>query len=203
MSDLTIRFKRHPDGSASLTCVRRDGTSTWQRQQGSLGAVFPPHDLTHYAVETTLGYRHGFYGLIADGWEISDFAKPWPRGTIPVEAQEVELIVGFFDTERRSFTQMTEAEFNDHAERYLAARKSIKPGASGTAPRLTAAEIDAVRQCRAEVLRRWGKLAPGETLELSFERRPSLCSDDRASANKPAGAGIDAKVQSFQRSRTK
>src|SRR6059058_3092224 len=87
---MLIRFKRHPDGSASLTCVRGDGTSTWQRQQGQLGLVFPPHDLTHYAVETTLGYRHGFYGLIEDGWNIEDFAKPWPRGPIPDEAQEVE-----------------------------------------------------------------------------------------------------------------
>lgn len=169
--DLTIRFKRHPDGSASLTCVRPDGSSTWQRQRGSLGLVFPPHDLTHYAVETTLGYRHGFYGLIADGWEISDFAKPWPRGPIPLEAQEVELIVGFFDTERRSFTQMTEAEFNDHAERYLAARRSTKPGSLGSAPRLTAEQLDAVRGCRADVLGRWGTLEPGETLELPFARR--------------------------------
>src|SRR3982751_4823753 len=101
MPDLTIRLKRHPDHTASLTCTRRDGSVTWQRQRGSLGAVFPPHDLTHYAVEQTLGFQHGFYGLIADGWAIEDFAKPWPRGPIPPEAQEVELIVGFFDTERR------------------------------------------------------------------------------------------------------
>jgi hypothetical protein len=172
-NSLTIRFKRHPDGTASLTCVRADGTSTWQRQQGSLGLVFPPHDLTHYAVETTLGYRNGFYGLIADGWDISDFAKPWPKGAIPVEAQEVELIVGFFDTERRSFTQMSETEFNDHAERYLAARRSTKPGALAVAPRLTQEELDGVRHRRADLLSRWGRLGPGETLELPFERPPA------------------------------
>ena len=168
MPALTIRFKRHRDGTASLTCLRADGTSTWQRQQGSLGLVFPPHDLTHYVVETTLGYRNGFYGLIAQGWNIEDFAKPWPKGTIPVEAQEVELIVGFFDTERRSFTRMSETEFNDHAERYLAARKSTKPGALAVAPRLTQAEIEAVRGCRTDLLSRWAKLNPGETLELPF-----------------------------------
>jgi len=170
--DLTIRFKRHPDGSASLTCVRRDGSATWQRQKGALGAVFPPHDLTHYAVETTLGYRHGFYGLIADGWNIEDFAKPWPRGPIPDEAQEVELIVGFFDTERRSITVMTEAEFNDHAERFVAAQRSRKGMSSvGIAPpRLTQAQIDAVRQFRAGLLGRWAQLSAGDTLELPFDR---------------------------------
>lgn len=165
---MLIRFKRHPDGSASLTCVRDDGTSTWQRQSGSLGLVFPPHDLTHYAVETTLGYTRGFYGLIAEGWEIADFAKPWPRGPIPEEAQEVELIVGFFDTERRSITGLTEAEFNDHADRYVAARQSRKGSSLGTAPHLTASQIDAVRSVRGDLLRRWSSLAPGETLELLF-----------------------------------
>lgn len=165
---MLIRFKRHRDGSASLTCVRDDGTSTWQRQSGSLGLVFPPHDLTHYAVETTLGYTRGFYGLIAEGWEIADFAKPWPRGPIPEEAQEVELIVGFFDTERRSITGLTEAEFNDHADRYVAARQSRKGSSLGTAPHLTASQIDAVRSVRGDLLRRWSSLAPGETLELLF-----------------------------------
>jgi hypothetical protein len=168
MSDLTIRLKRHPDGTASLTCVRADGTSTWQRQNGSLGQFFPPHDLTHYAVETTLGYRSGFYGLIAQGWSIDDFATPFPRGPIPVEALEVELIVSFFETERRSLTRMTEAEFNDHAERYQAARQSKRPGALGTAPRLSAEQIDAVRQCRSWLLSRWSGLGPGEAMELSF-----------------------------------
>jgi len=175
MPDLTIRFKRHPDGSASLTCLRANGTSTWQLQNGSLGLVFPPHDLTHYAVETTLGYGNGFYGLIAQGWDIADFAKPWPKGTIPVEAQEVELIVGFFDTERRSFTEMTETEFNDHAERYLAARKSTKPVAALlTAPHLSQEEIESVRRCRGDLLSRWARLAPGESLELAFDRDSSV-----------------------------
>jgi hypothetical protein len=166
---MLIRFKHHPDGSASLTCIRGDGTSTWQRQQGSLGVVFPPHDLTHYAVETTLGYRRGFYGLIAAGWEISDFAKPWPRGEIPEEAREVEMIVGFFDTERRSLTRLTEAEFNDHAARFVAASQVRKPGSLGTVRSLTEAEIDTVRDCRAELLRRWAAVEPGQVLELPFD----------------------------------
>jgi hypothetical protein len=167
---MRLRFRRHPDGSASLTCIRDDGTSTWQRQNGSLGMVFPPHDITHFAVETILGYVRGFYGLIAEGWDIADFAKPWPRGPIPLEAQEVELIVGFFDTDRRSLGRMSEAEFNDHAERYVAARQSTKGSSLGTAPRLTAEQIDAVRRRRAELLARWGALGPGEAMELEFAR---------------------------------
>lgn len=168
MPDLTIRLKRHSDGTASLTCLRADGSSTWQRQHGPLGRFFPPHDLTHYAVETTLGYRNGFYGLIASGWNIQDFAKPFPRGPIPTEALEVELIVGFFDAERQSPTKMTEAEFNDHAERYQAARQSKRPGALGVAPRLSEEQIEAVREYRSDLLSRWFQLSPGEAMELRF-----------------------------------
>ena len=51
---LNIRLKRHPDGSASITLTRADGTVTWQRQKGSLAMVFPSHDLAHYAVEHRL-----------------------------------------------------------------------------------------------------------------------------------------------------
>jgi hypothetical protein len=50
-----------------LRCVRRDAsvTSTSMPRQGIL-----PHDLVHYVVESTLGWRHGFLGMIAGGADI-------------------------------------------------------------------------------------------------------------------------------------
>lgn len=170
MPELLIRLKRHPDRTASLTCIRRDGSRTWQRQRGQIGLVFPPHDLTHYAVEATLGFRHGFYGLIADGWDISDFARPWRRGPIPAEAQTVELIVGFFDAERRNGSSWTESEFNDHARRYVAARRASRSGAGVQVPALTAAQLERVRASRAELLRQWSVIGAGECMELEFQR---------------------------------
>ena len=56
MPELLIRIKKKTDGAAALSCIRPDGTTTWQRQDGRLGAFFPLHDLTHYAVETVLGF---------------------------------------------------------------------------------------------------------------------------------------------------
>jgi hypothetical protein len=165
---LDVRLKRHPDGSASLTLTRDDGTVTWQRQNGSLGMVFPPHDLTHFAVETVLGYHAGFYGLVADGWEIADFTTPWPRGPIPEEAREVELLVGCFDAERRNVSRWSAAEFNEHAATFVSASRSA--GAM-TAPVLTDDQINAVRQARDALFAQWFALEPGESLQLTFSRR--------------------------------
>jgi hypothetical protein len=64
---LLLRWTRRPDGDVGFTCTRPDGTSTWQRHTGARAGFFAVHDLTHYAVETELGVRHGFYGLVADG----------------------------------------------------------------------------------------------------------------------------------------
>ncbi|PQP01101.1 hypothetical protein C5614_06055 [Massilia phosphatilytica] len=50
-----------------LRCLRRDGSATGcaMPRQGIL-----PHDLVHYVVESTLGWRHAFYGMIAAGADI-------------------------------------------------------------------------------------------------------------------------------------
>ena len=65
MTELLIRIKKKNDGSAALSCVRADGSVTWQRQDGQQGRFFPLHDLTHYAVETVLGQPRGFFGACA------------------------------------------------------------------------------------------------------------------------------------------
>src|SRR5262245_55810834 len=69
--ELRIRFTKRPDGAVVLQCVRRDGSATWERHDKQ-AVFFSFHDLSHFAVETVLGFGRGFYGLIADGWDIAD-----------------------------------------------------------------------------------------------------------------------------------
>ena len=166
--DLHIRLKRHADGSASLSCTRRDGSVTWQRQHGPTARVMPAHDLTHFAVETALGFRHGFYGLLADGWEITDFAAPWPRGAIPDEALVVELIVGFFDAERRQGEAMTAEAFAVQAEQYVASRLAVGKNMPDGLRRLTDDELARVRTRRDDLLARWADVPVGGDLDLDF-----------------------------------
>ncbi len=166
MSDLIVRIKKTADGGSALTCIRRDGTTTWQRHQGARGRFFPWHDLTHYAVETVLGRAHGFYGLVAEGWDLDDFGAPWPRGPVPWEAGAVELVVGLLDAERSGGVYWTAAEFNQGAQAHLVAQgdRAHEPLV------LTEDELIRIRAARARVFAQWAALPPGEALELPFER---------------------------------
>ena len=161
---MLIRIKKNTDGSAALSCLRPDGSTTWQRQTGAQGRFFPLHDLTHFAVETELGLEQGFYGLVAEGWDLSDFAAPWARGRLPLEAAVAEFTVGFFDLERASGTSCSGAEYNAAAALHFAGQ--TLPGRY----RLGDEDLARIRRRRGELFARWSALAPGDTLELEFSR---------------------------------
>ena len=161
---LTIRIKKHADGSAALSCTRADGTVTWQRQQGAQAAFFPRHDLTHFAVETVLGHQRGFYGLVASGWDLSDFGAPWPKGPLPADLDPTELIVGFLDTERASGARWSAEELNEKASAYYRDHKLTT-----APPTLTDDDLARVRRRRAELFEQWDAVPAGGTLELSFD----------------------------------
>jgi hypothetical protein len=155
---LTIRLKKTPDAPPVLTGVRADGTVTWQHSH----VAFPVHDLVHYCVESTLGFRDAFFGLVAQGWNLEDFGRPWPRGPIPPEAVVAEGIVGEV---WRAFMQrdpLTAAELNER----VAAHRS---GQGLDFPRpITDEELARIQTRLGELAMRWRALAPGGTLELTF-----------------------------------
>jgi hypothetical protein len=156
---ITVRIKKHTDGSAALSCVRANGSVTWQRQEGQQGRFFPYHDLTHYAVETVLPLR-GFYRIVAEGWDLTDFGKPWPRGPLPDAAQ---VIVDFLDTERAARITWSAEDWRMAATAYFQARKLPLPELP------TEAELQRIRKERGRLFDRWTALPPGETLELSLD----------------------------------
>jgi hypothetical protein len=167
---LTIRLAKHSDGGATLTCVRADGSMTWQRQRSAHATFFPRHDLTHFAVETVLGYRRGFYGLVADGWNLGDFGAPWPRGPLPTDMDPAELLVGYLDAERASIrggaSPLTAAELSAQVADFYEAR------ALGAPPTVSDEQLAAIRVRMAELFARWDALPTGDVLELQFAARP-------------------------------
>ena len=162
--ELRVELTKRADGGAVLRCTRADGTVTWQRQEGHQAAFFPLHDLTHHAVETTLGYRRGFLGLVAEGWEIADTTGKGARGPLPPEAMLVERLVGLLDVERASHVRWTAAEF---AEQLAAVGADPRDGRGRP---LTDEALARVRARRADHFTRWHALEPGATLALTFSR---------------------------------
>lgn len=163
MSVLTLCLKKRSDGGSALTLERADGSRVWQRQDRH-AEFFASHDLTHYAVESVLGIRHAFYGLIADGWDFSSFEKPWPRGPLPADALWVERFVSLLDVERfqRSVggDQFTAAECNEQL-------------GDAVMRTLTEGDLEAIRACRDECFVAWEATPVGETLSLRLLLTPS------------------------------
>ena len=160
---LRILLTKRTDGGAVLKCVRADGTTTWQKQEGAHAAFFPLHDLTHYSVETELRLSRAFFGLIDAGWSITDTEGRGPRGKLPSDAQLAEWVVGQLDAERASSARWTAAEFMENAVRYFA-RAGVR------VPReLTDDDLWRIRKRRAELFERWHGLPPDATLELPFD----------------------------------
>ena len=153
---MRVQITKKSDGSGVLRCVRADGSVTCQKQTDRHAAFFSLHDLTHFAVETTLGFRRGFFGLIAEGWDIEDTTGKGARGPLPPEAGEAEMIVGLFSAERAGGVIWTVDEFNESAA-MVGTRK------------LSFDEIVRVKKKRSELFQQWSAVEPGETLELAFE----------------------------------
>jgi hypothetical protein len=165
MSDLRIRIKKKSDGAAALSCIRSDGSVSWQRQDGQLGRIFPLHDLTHLAVESVLELDRAFYGLIAGGWDVSYFGDPRGRAELPEQALLAELIVGYFDLERATGHLETADDYNEKIRTWFADRKLPPPALVVTEP-----QVHRIREVRAALFAQWKQLPAGETLELAFER---------------------------------
>lgn len=162
MSTLRISLEKRTDGSVVLRIVRSDGSSTWQRHEGPRAMFFPHHDLTHYAVETELGFARGFYGLIAEGWDIEDTTGKGARGPLPDETAVVEHLVGWLDAERTSADRWTVVQLNQDATMFAA--KFGRP----TPASLAESDLERIRETLRGILRQWASTPPGSSLDLTF-----------------------------------
>src|SRR5204863_1248375 len=102
-----------------------------------------------------------------EGWDISDFGTPWPRGKLPADAEPAELVVGFLDMERASGVRSTAADFNEKAASYYA-----QHGIPGRF-QLTDDDLARIRARCAELFAQWEEVAAGDALELPFDRAPA------------------------------
>jgi hypothetical protein len=148
---LKIEIIKRTDGSGVLRCTRADGSVTWETRRKHAG-FFALHDLTHFAVESALGFRRGFFGLIAEGWDIEDTTGKGKRGPLPPEAGMVEQLVGAFDREQSSGGPWPVSEFN----------KLVAPHV------LTEDDLARVRALKAQLAGQWFGLDFKRPMELNY-----------------------------------
>lgn len=160
--ELRVQFTKRPDGNVVLRCVRRDGSATWQRHEKH-ASFFSYHDLRHFAVEATLGLRKGFYGLIAEGWDIADTTGKGARGKLSAASVFVEHIVGLFERERAGGAPpLSASEFNAQIDTMM--------GTDPDRSAFTDAQLTNVRNRTEELHNQWAGIPVGSTLELTFNR---------------------------------
>jgi len=159
--ELRIQFTKRADGSVILRCTRKDSSVTWQRHDKH-AVFFGLHDLSHFAVETVLGLGQGFYGLLADGWDITDTTGKGMKGKLSGASILAEHIVGLIDRERSGGAEpLTAAAFNEELEKMTGL--AVKPA-------FTDVQLTAARNRIAALHRQWAATPPGGTLDLTFDR---------------------------------
>ena len=91
-----------PFKKSTLHIYRDDGTLDWE----FINPGLLTHDLAHYAVESILDMKHGFYGIINQGASIRDFELPKDQkgplvhpDTIHKEALQSEHLVNLVQSE--------------------------------------------------------------------------------------------------------
>jgi hypothetical protein len=176
---LLLRFKKRGDGSATLTLVRADGSSCSQ-SVGPANAYGPTHDLTHYAIESVLGFTDGFLGLCAAGLDFTSFEKG-AKEFLPAEAFVAEVMAGELSRLVMMRQESTLGEFNwaigegvcswgsGARARQAKAWPQIERWRAGVdRPAITQEQYDAIRRLLARLRAEWGALGDGATYSLEF-----------------------------------
>lgn len=157
---MVIRLSKSKKNHAvTLTCLRVDGSCTWQPSSD----YFARHDLIHYAVETTLGYTQAFLGLVAGGKDLDAFGtKNGVRDAYTAEEMWAESLVGLLQwpaisgglplTDAELFAMLTKTCADNHCP----------------VPPLTPEQLASIREKVRALHQQWDELPEGDTLALTF-----------------------------------
>ncbi len=138
--------------------IRDNGSITWMYGDD----FFIRHDLSHFALEKTLGFTTAFNGMINAGMDIKDFDNKEKRAmlTVTAEAYYAENMANLFLMEQLQGT----------LENFNTIQQSTFQSQQLNVPVLTIPD-DKLKQIRvylAQLLQHWKDLPSGETMKLIF-----------------------------------
>ena len=163
MPDLLFRIKKRRDADAMLVLIRDDGSTTTSAI-GRPDGYGPVHDLCHYVIESTLGFSEGFLGLVASGWEVSDFEVKGAVHRLPVHAFLAESAAGELSRQAMMWQYSSAADF------VWALKTIMRNGKQDEAvvPEIDEATFETMRSRLLELRAQWNEIPLGGTLELRF-----------------------------------
>lgn len=155
---MEISFTKRDEGKHIISCKRKNGTETWMY----ITSFFVIHDICHYAVETKLGMKSAFYGMLAAGTSISDFELPKEQRSFSLTEEAIcaEHLVNLLTIEYTqgrmdSFTEMFTNSYKMADELFISMLKNRKLGE--------------IRNDFEHLAHQWNELEAGGKLKLDFE----------------------------------
>lgn len=161
---LTIQFHKKSEKSIILKCIREDNSVTWSK----LHPNTEYHDLAHIAIEETLCFKNAFFGMIANGINISDFELPEQQKPealkgvhLPKESLITEHLVNLLTIEH--FNATSTFDFINQTQEILAQNKLPFPSI------LTEETLTNIRKNYTDLITSWTAIHYGEYLEKTLE----------------------------------
>ena len=120
------------------------------------------HDLSHYAIEKTMGFTTAFFGLIKSGVKIKDFNDKATRDKMHLthEAWYAEGLANLI------LIEYTQGEFENFNEVFKSSLNKTNP----TLPSLTISDKDLAetRVLYTHLVKKWKALKEKQIMELAF-----------------------------------
>ena len=155
---MKIQFKKQKNKPPTLHITRSDGSQTWVAFKHN----FIQHDLTHFAAETVLNWKDGFYGLIEKGANIEDFEKEnrAHRPNLSSASIQMEYIVNLLETEL--YQQQVFTNFNEQLA------KNCQDNNHPIPAEIANEKLLAIRTKLKSLIKEWNMLPLGATLSLDW-----------------------------------
>lgn len=138
---------------------RDNGSDTWM----TTDEFFVRHDLSHYAIEKTLGYHTAFMGMLNNGMDIRDFEDRAKRLQIPLTAEAVysENMANLF------LMEIAQGELEDFNR--VVADAFVNMGTPFPPVQLSPDQLTAIRHLLGQLLKTWNDLPDGQTMTLDLQ----------------------------------
>ncbi|MFZ9213620.1 MAG: hypothetical protein ACO21S_00455 [Sediminibacterium sp.] len=155
---MKIQIKKRSNSKHVISYLR-DGLETYWIEADNFLVL---HDLCHFAIETTLGYKKSFWGLIASGINPNVFENKEKRDALELsnEAWYSEHLTNLLLIE---FTQGLFDNINEMLEQSL-----MQQNPSISVIKISSTELTAIRSLFYKLIDNWNSVKDGNYLSLDF-----------------------------------